>query len=122
MSVPVMQRGNLLIAALDPEVGDDELLTLHGRLSETVGRLRARGVIVDVTELDVLDSFGTRALQSIAKTLELRGAVTVIVGIQPDVAFAMIQLGLRLDGVTTALDLDAGLAVAREQIALRSAV
>jgi rsbT antagonist protein RsbS len=120
VSVPVLQRGHLLIAALDPEVGDDELRELHTNLNETVGRVRARGVILDVTELDVLDSFGTRALQTLARTLELRGAVTVIVGIQPDVAFAMIQLGLRLDGVTTALDLDAGLAVVREQIALRS--
>ena len=67
-------------------------------------------VVIDVTALDVLDSFATRTLRGIAYTARLRGAETVIVGIQPDVAFAMVQLGLGLDGVATALDLEDGLA------------
>jgi len=65
---------------------------------------------VDVTALDVLDSFACRTMSSIAHMTRLRGAETVIVGIQPDVAFAMVQMGLRLEGVTTTLDLEEGLA------------
>jgi len=66
-------------------------------------------VVIDVSALDVMDSFATRTLRGIAETTKLRGANTVVVGIQPDVAFAMIQLGLTLDGVATGLDLDEGL-------------
>ena len=74
------------------------------------GHFRSRGVIIDVTVLDVIDSFATRTLRGVAHMLKLRGAETVIVGIQPDVAFAMVQLGLTLEGVGTALDLEEGLA------------
>jgi len=66
-------------------------------------------VIVDVTALDVMDSFASRSLRNLAHMVKLRGAETVIVGIQPEVAFAMVQLGLRLEGVLTALDLEEGL-------------
>ena len=67
-----------------------------------------------LTALDVLDSFATRTLRSIAYTAKLRGANAVVVGIQPDVAFAMVQLGLSLEGVATALDLEEGLAYIRD--------
>jgi rsbT antagonist protein RsbS len=79
-------------------------------LAEKVGKFRARGVIVDVTVLDVMDSFASRTLRDLAHMTRLRGAETVIVGIQPEVAFAMVQLGLTLEGVDTALDLEEGLA------------
>ena len=75
-----------------------------------VGKLRSRGVIIDVTALDVMDSFATRTLRDIAQMIRLRGAETVIVGIQPEVAFALVQLGTNLAGVATALDLEEGLA------------
>jgi rsbT antagonist protein RsbS len=78
-------------------------------LTEQVGTYRSRGVIVDVTALDVLDSFACRTLSDIASMIRLRGAQTVIVGIQPEVAFSMVQLGLKLEGVATALDLEEGL-------------
>ena len=74
-----------------------------------MGRDRARGIIIDVGALDVLDSFGTRTLRNIAQMANLRGARTVIVGINPDVAFAMVELGTDLGGVLTALDLEEGL-------------
>src|SRR5213596_4286174 len=80
------------------------------RLDAHDHRFRARGVIVDVTALDVMDSFAVRTLRDIAHMARLRGAETVIVGIQPDVAFAMVQLGLTLKGVATVLDLEEGLA------------
>ena len=66
-------------------------------------------MIIDVTALDVMDSFATGTLRDIAQMVRLRGAETVIVGIQPDVAFAMVHMGLTLEGVTTTLDLEEGL-------------
>ena len=100
----------MLIASIQAALSDRDLVQLQDDFAEQVGRHRSRGVIIDVTALDVLDSFATRTLRSIAYTAKLRGANAVVVGIQPDVAFAMVQLGLTLDGVATALDLEEGLA------------
>ena len=110
MHVPVLKQGDYLIASVQSVLSDADLLQLRDDLSDRVGQFRSRGVIVDVTVLDVIDSFATRTLRAIAHMLKLRGAETVIVGIQPDVAFAMVQLGLTLEGVGTALDLEEGLA------------
>jgi rsbT antagonist protein RsbS len=108
--VPILKQGDYLIASVQSALSDADLLQLRDDLSERVGQFRSRGVIVDVTVLDVIDSFATRTLRAIAHMLKLRGAETVIVGIQPDVAFSMVQLGLTLEGVGTALDLEEGLA------------
>ena len=110
MHVPVLKQGDYLIASIQAALSDADLVQLRDGLADRVGKFRSRGVIVDVTVLDVIDSFGTRTLRAIAHMLKLRGAETVIVGIQPDVAFAMVQLGLTLEGVGTALDLEEGLA------------
>jgi rsbT antagonist protein RsbS len=110
MAVPVLKQGDILIASMQAAVSDKELLRLRDELAERVGRHRARGVIIDLTTLDVLDSFATRTIRAIAYTAKLRGAEAVVVGIQPDVAFAMVQLGLSLEGIVTALDLEEGLA------------
>src|SRR5947199_3258643 len=110
MAVPILKQRDYLIASIQSVLSDEDLLQLRDDLSERVGQFRSRGVIIDVTVLDVIDSFATRTLRAIAHMLKLRGADTVIVGIQPDVAFAMVQLGLTLEGVGTALDLEEGLA------------
>jgi len=109
MHVPVLKQGGYLIASIQSVLSDADLLQLRDDLADRVGTFRSRGVIIDVTVLDVIDSFATRTLRAIAHMLKLRGAETVIVGIQPDVAFAMVQLGLTLEGVGTALDLEEGL-------------
>ena len=109
MQVPILKQGDYLIASIQSVLSDADLLQLRDNLSGRVGQFRSRGVIIDVTVLDVIDSFATRTLRAIAHMLKLRGAETVIVGIQPDVAFAMVQLGLTLEGVGTALDLEEGL-------------
>lgn len=111
MRVPILKQGPYLIASVQSALTDADLLRLQDDLAEMVGRFRSRGVVVDVTVLDVIDSFAARTLRSIASTVRLRGAETVIVGIQPEVAFSMVQLGLTLAGVTTALDLEEGLAL-----------
>src|SRR4026209_1301014 len=110
MHVPVLKQGDYLIASVQAALSDADLLQLRDDMADRVGQFRSRGVIIDVTVLDVIDSFATRTLRAIAHMLKLRGSETVIVGIQPDVAFAMVQLGLTLEGVGTALDLEEGLA------------
>jgi rsbT antagonist protein RsbS len=111
MSIPILKQGSYLIASIQSAVADADLARLRDDLAQQVGDLHARGVIVDVTAVDVMDSFTIRTLMEIAHVDKLRGAEAVIVGIQPDVAFAMVQLGLRLEGVATALDLEEGLAL-----------
>lgn len=110
MEVPILKQGIYLIASIPAALSDIDLVHLRDALAEKVGRFRARGVIVDVTVLDVMDSFASRTLRDLAHMTRLRGAETVIVGIQPEVAFAMVQLGLTLEGAATALDLEEGLA------------
>lgn len=111
MPVPILKQGDTLIATVVSALTDEDLLSLRDELAHRIGKVRARGVVIDVTALDVLDSFATRTLRAIAYTAKLRGAETVIVGIQPAVAFAMVQLGLAMEGVATALDLEEGMAM-----------
>ena len=110
MQVPILKQRDYLIASIQAALTDADLLQLRDALVTRVGTFRSRGVIVDVTALDVMDSFAVRTLDDLAHMIRLRGAETVIVGIQPEVAFAMVQLGLTLTGVSTALDLEEGLA------------
>jgi rsbT antagonist protein RsbS len=110
VEVPILKQGDVLIATFQAALSDADLKQLRAGLVQRVVRFRSRGVIVDVTAMDVLDSFASRTLREIAHMIRLRGAETVIVGIQPEVAFAMVQLGLTLQSVATALDLEEGLA------------
>ena len=111
MAVPILKQGPYLIASIQAALSDHDVLELRDDLMERVGSFRSRGIVVDLTALDVMDSFASRALRNIAHMARLRGAETVIVGIQPEVAFTMVQLGLTLEGVHTALDLEEGLAL-----------
>lgn len=108
---PILKLGSTLIASVQEALMDADLLGLRDELVADVKRYRATGVIIDVTVLDVLDSFAARTIRNIAQMTRLIGARTVIVGIQPDVAFSMVQLGLTLEGMETALDLEDGLAL-----------
>jgi rsbT antagonist protein RsbS len=90
VEVPILKQGLYLIASIQAALSDVDLLHLRDALAEKVGKYRARGVIVDVTVLDVMDSFASRTLRDLAHMTRLRGAETVIVGIQPEVAFAMV--------------------------------
>jgi len=111
--VPILKQGEILIASVQAAMTDRDLLQLKDELADKIGRFRSRGVIIDVTALDVMDSFATRTLRGIAATARLRGAQAVVVGVQPDVAIAIVQLGLTLQGVATALDLEEGLELLR---------
>ena len=111
---PILRQKDVLIASIQSALSDADWISLSDDLSARIGSMRARTVVIDVTMMDVMDSFATRILRTMAQTIMLRGANTIVVGIQPDVAMAMVQLGLaqRLEGVFTALDLDHGLSLA----------
>ena len=111
MPVPILKQGAILIASVQAALTDSDAERLRYDLMDRVSRFRAQGIIVDVTAIDVMDSFAARSLRTIAHMTRLRGADTVIVGLQPEVAFAMVQLGLAFDDMNTALDLEEGLAV-----------
>jgi rsbT antagonist protein RsbS len=111
MVVPILKQGDILIGSVQSALTDSDITQFRTALAEQVGRNRSRAVVIDVSGLDIIDSFTARTLQDITNTVKLKGARAVVVGIQPQVAFAMVQLGLYLDGVTTALDLDEGLAL-----------
>jgi rsbT antagonist protein RsbS len=107
--VSILRQGSYLIASVHTALDDSELLRFRSDLIDRIGRYRSRGVIIDVGALDVLDSFGFNTLRSIGQIARLRGAETVIVGIQPEIALAMVQLGMGMGSVCTALDLEEGL-------------
>lgn len=106
MNVPILKQGDILICSFQSELTDEDFKALQQELTARVARYRSSGVIIDVTALDVVDSFAARTLSNLAHMLGLRGAYTIIVGIQPEVAYAMVQLGLTLPGIHTALDLE----------------
>jgi rsbT antagonist protein RsbS len=107
--VSILRQGSTLVASVHTALDDTEMIRFRNDLVQQIGQYRATGVIIDVAALDVVDSFGFTTLRSIAEMARLRGATTVIVGIQPDVALAMVQLGLSVGSVGTALDLEEGL-------------
>jgi rsbT antagonist protein RsbS len=108
MFVSILQQGDFLIASIHAALDDTEFVRFQEDLLEQVGTSRAKGIIIDLAALDVLDSFGSKSLRDLAHMARLRGAAMVLVGIQADVAFAIVRLGMHLD-IHTALDLEEGL-------------
>jgi rsbT antagonist protein RsbS len=106
-----------MFASIHTALDDTQLQRFQRDLIDQVGRHRARGIIIDVAALDVVDSYATHTLRNLAHIAGLRGASTVIVGINPDVAYSMVRLGLNLNTVHTALDLDEGLTVLNQALA-----
>ena len=119
--VSILRQGRYLIASIHTALDDTEMVRFQRDLIDQIGQHRSTGVIIDVAALDVLDSFGSHTLRKIAEMARLRGASTVIVGIQPDVAFTMVELGMDTGSVHTALDLEEGLAYLGHDQALPAA-
>lgn len=113
MEVPILKQGDYLIASILGALTDTALTRLQENLVRSVRKYRSKGVVIDVTVLDVMDSFAARTLRSITVMTRLLGARVVIVGIQPEIAFSMVQLGLRLEDTLTGLDLEDGIALLR---------
>jgi rsbT antagonist protein RsbS len=122
MPVPILKQGPILIATVQNALSDSDTELFRERLMERVTEYRAQGIVVDVTAIDVLDSFAARSLQTVARMTSLRGAHTVIVGLQPEVAFSMVQLGIIFEDMDTALDLEEGLALLNRRLASRKSI
>jgi rsbT antagonist protein RsbS len=116
MQVPILKQGPFLIASIQAVLTDHDLNQFRDEIANKIEKCRSKGVIIDVASLDVIDSFAARILGGIASTTRLRGAETVVVGIHPDVALAMVQMGLTFSGVETALDLEEGLSYLSERL------
>jgi rsbT antagonist protein RsbS len=122
MPVPILKQGPILIATVQNALSDSDTELFRERLMQRVTEYRAQGIVVDVTAIDVLDSFAARSLQTVARMTSLRGAHTVIVGLQPEVAFSMVQLGILFEDMDTALDLEEGLALLNRRLAGRKPI
>jgi rsbT antagonist protein RsbS len=118
--VSILRQENYLIASVHTALDDAEMLRFQDNLIAQIGQHRSRGVVIDVAALDVLDSFGFSTLRNMAEMARLRGAATVIVGVQPDLAFAMVKLGMGPGPVATALDLEDGLAYLSQHIEMNT--
>jgi len=116
MQASILKQDKFLIVSVTGSMTDADFMDLRDELASTVRRFRSTGVIVDVTALDVIDSFAARTLRGIAQMVKMLGAECVVVGIQPEVAFSMVELGLTLEQTTTALDLEDGLDVLRTRV------
>jgi rsbT antagonist protein RsbS len=114
--VSILRQGAYLIASIHTALDDSQMVRFQEDLISQIGEHRSRGVVIDVAALDVIDSFGSKTLRNTAEMARLRGALTVIVGIQPDVAATMVELGMSTGPVETALGLEEGLGYLNDRL------
>ena len=114
--IPIMRIGDCLLVTIQVDMHDRMAMELQDDLAEKIAARRARGVMIDISALEIVDSFIGRMLNNIAAISRVLDAITVVVGMQPAVAITLVELGLTLSGVRTALDVDKGLAVVRRAI------
>jgi len=114
--IPILKIGDCLLATIQVDMHDRLAMALQNDLTEKIVATRARGVLIDISALEMVDSFIGRMLNSIASMSRVLDAVTVVVGMRPAVAITLVELGLALTGVRTALNVDKGLAVIRAAI------
>jgi rsbT antagonist protein RsbS len=118
--VPIVRLGDTLIATVQDELRDRDGLKLQEELSAGLERYNVRGVLLDLSAVETVDSFLGRLLNDIAAEMRLLGARTVVVGIQPAVAVTLVELGLELKGVSTALDPEKGMKMLRRLVRARA--
>ncbi|WZP00415.1 STAS domain-containing protein [Isosphaeraceae bacterium EP7] len=116
--IPILRMGNLLLVTIQVDMHDRLALTLQDDLMASISVNGARGVIIDISAMDMVDSFIGRMIADIAGMARILDAETVVVGMQPAVAITLVELGLSLDGVRTALDLERGMTYLREALAV----
>jgi rsbT antagonist protein RsbS len=117
--IPILRMGEFLLVTIQVDMHDQLALTLQDDLTAQITRTGARGVLIDISSLDVVDSFIGRMLGSIASMARLMNAETVVVGMQPSVAITLVELGLTLHGIRTALNVERGMALLRAGTARR---
>jgi rsbT antagonist protein RsbS len=109
--IPILKMGQFLLVTIQVDMHDRLALTLQDDLTSQIVKQRARGVLIDISTLEMVDSFIGRMLGSIAGMASLLDAQTVVVGMRPSVAITLVELGLSLQGIRTALDVEKGMAV-----------
>ena len=112
----VFAMGDCLLVAIQEDLDDRMVMALQERLTERIARTGARGVLIDISTLEVVDTFIGRTLANIARMARVLGAVSVLVGMRPAVAITLVELGMRLEEVRTALDVDRGLRLIRRLV------
>jgi rsbT antagonist protein RsbS len=114
--VPIIKIGDVLVVPIQSDIDDQTVLELQHRVLEVIEQTGVRAVLIDVSLLEMVDSFMGRMLSTMASMASIMDAQTVVCGIQPAVAITLVELGLELKGISTALDVDEGLKVLRERI------
>jgi rsbT antagonist protein RsbS len=109
--IPILRIGRFLLVSIQVDLDDELALGLQDDLTSAISRHRASGVLIDISSLEVVDSFIGRVLGQIASMSRILGARTVVVGMRPAVAITLVEMGVRMSGVETALNVDRGLAV-----------
>ena len=115
--IPILKMGRYLLVTIQVDMHDRLAMTLQDDLTERITKDRAKAVLIDISALEMVDSFIGRMLANIAAMARVLDAQTVVVGMQPAVAITLVELGLSLDGVRTALNVDKGMALLRDQVA-----
>jgi rsbT antagonist protein RsbS len=114
--IPILRMGRFLLVTIQVDMHDRLALQLQDDLTERIVKDRAHGVLIDISSLEVVDSFIGRMISNIAAMASVLDARTVVVGMQPAVAITLVELGLSLDGVRTALNVDRGMELLREEV------
>ncbi|MDR6714875.1 rsbT antagonist protein RsbS [Pseudomonas hunanensis] len=114
--IPVLQMGEFLLVTIQVDMHDQLALRLQDDLTERIDKTSARGVLIDISALDMVDSFIGRMIASISGLSRIMDAQTVLVGMQPAVAITLVELGLTLPGVSTALNVDRGMTLLRQRV------
>jgi rsbT antagonist protein RsbS len=115
--IPILKMGRFLLVTVQVDMHDQLAMKLQEDLTDRIVAARARGVLIDISSLEVVDSFIGRMISNIAAMAHVLDAETVVVGIQPAVAITLVELGLSLEGVRTALNVDRGMALLQERLA-----
>lgn len=114
--IPILKMGDSLLVTIQVDMHDQLAVTLQEDLTSRIVSDRSRGVLIDISSLEIVDSFIGRVLNNIASMAKLLDAVTVVVGMRPAVAITLVELGLELSGVRTALNVEKGMALIRTSI------
>jgi rsbT antagonist protein RsbS len=114
--IPILKMGRFLLVTVQVDMHDQLAMQLQEDLTNRIVATRARGVLIDISSLEVVDSFIGRMISNIAAMARVLDAETVVVGIQPAVAITLVELGLSLEGVRTALNVDRGMALLQERL------